>query len=72
MWGDRGTSSKWRNNKTSGEESSEVETGDLSNKEFKVMIIKMIRELRKRMNNKQSEKLEVFNKELENIFFISL
>lgn len=48
MWGDRGTSSKWRNNETSGEESSEVETGNLSNKEFKVMIIKMmIRELRK-------------------------
>ena len=43
------------------EKLSEVEIGNLSNKEFKVMIVK-INELRRRMDE-QSEKLEVFNKE---------
>ena len=48
-------------NKTPEEEPSGAEIGNLPNKEFKVMIIKMIKELRRRMD-KQSEKLEVFNK----------
>ena len=49
------------------EQLREVEIGNLPEKEFKVMIVKMIQELGKRMNA-QSEKLqEVFNKELENI-----
>ena len=43
------------------EEPSDVETGSLPEKEFRVMIIKMIKELEKRMDAK-SEKL-VFNKE---------
>ena len=43
-----------------------MELGNLPEEEFKVMIIKMIKELGKRMDE-QSEKLEVFNKEFENI-----
>ena len=48
------------------EELSEVEISNLLSKEFKVMIIKMFRKLRRRLGE-QSENLEVFNKELENI-----
>ena len=35
-------------------------------KEFKAMIVKMFKELRRRLNE-QGEKLEVFNRELRNI-----
>ena len=53
--------------KTPEEQQSEVERANLPEKEFKVMIVKMIQELEKKMDA-QSEKLqEVFNKELENI-----
>ena len=48
------------------EELSEMETGSLPEKEFKVMSLKMIKELKKK-THEQSEKLEAFNKELENI-----
>ena len=47
------------------EELSEVEIGNLPYREFKVMIIKMFKELRRRFDE-QSENLEVFWK-LENI-----
>ena len=40
---------------------NEVETGTLPEKQFRIMIVKMIQDLRKRMEAK-SEKLEVFNK----------
>ena len=43
-----------------------MEISNLPNKEFKVMIIKMFKELRRRLD-KKNKKLEVFNKELENI-----
>ena len=43
-----------------------MEIGNLPKKEFRVMITKMIKELRRRMDA-QSEELEVFKKELENI-----
>ena len=49
-------------NKTPEEELSEVEIGNLPKKEFRVMIVKMIKDLRKRMDA-QSKKLEVLNKE---------
>ena len=49
--------------KTPEEELSEVEIDNLPEKEFRVMIIKMIKELGRRMYA-QSKKLEVFNKEL--------
>ena len=42
-----------------------MEIGNLPNKEFKVMIKIIVKELRRRLDE-QSEKLEVFNK-LENI-----
>ena len=38
----------------------------LPNKEFKVVFMKMLKELRRKLGE-HSEKLEVFNKELENI-----
>ena len=40
--------------------------GNLPEKEFRVMIVKMIKELKRRMDA-QTEKLEVFKKVLENI-----
>ena len=46
--------------KTPEEELSEVKIGYLPEKEFRVMIAKMIKELRRKMDA-QSEKLEVFN-----------
>ena len=46
--------------KTPGEELSEVEIGNLLNREFEVMTAKMFKELGRRMDE-QSEKLEVFN-----------
>ena len=52
--------------KTLEEELSSMERGNLPEKEFRVMIVKMIKELGMRMKA-QREKLEVFNKELENI-----
>ena len=45
---------------------SEVKISSLLEKEFRIMIVKMIKKLRKIMDA-QSEKLEVFNKELENL-----
>lgn len=53
-------------NKTPEEELSEVEMGSLSEKEFRVIIIKMIREFGERIEV-QSQELEFLNKELENI-----
>ena len=47
------------------EDLSEVKIGNLPKKEFKVMTIRIIKELGRRIG-KQSERLEVFNKELEN------
>ena len=43
-----------------------MEIGNLSKKEFRVMIINMIQELGKLMDAK-SEKLQVFNEKLANI-----
>lgn len=39
-----------------------MEIGNLPEKEFRVMILKTMKELRRRMDE-QSKKLEVFNKE---------
>ena len=47
--------------KNSEEDLSEVEIANLLNKGFKVMTVKMIKELRRRMDD-QSKKLEVFLK----------
>ena len=49
--------------KTPEEQLSEVEIGNLPEKDFRVMIVKMIQDLEKRMDA-QSEKIqEIFNKE---------
>ena len=48
------------------EELSEVTIGNLPKKEFRVTIVEVIKELKRRMNV-QSKKVEVFKKELENI-----
>ena len=45
--------------KNSEEDLIEVEIANLLNKEFKVMTVKMIKELRRRMDD-QSKKLEFF------------
>ena len=47
--------------KNKEEDLSEVEIANLLKEDFKVMIIKMIKELRRRMDD-QSKKLEVFLK----------
>ena len=61
-------------NKTPEEELSEVEIGNLPKKEFRVMIVKMIKQLERRMDA-QSEKLDVlfiyfFNKFIYFYLFI--
>ena len=48
------------------EELSEMEIGNLPEEEFRVMRVKMIKELGGRIDG-QSRKLEVLKKELENI-----
>ena len=52
--------------KTPEDELSEVEIINRPNKEFKVITVNMLKELRRRLGE-QNEKLEVINKELENI-----
>ena len=52
--------------KTPEEKLSEVEIDNLLSRKFKVMIVKMFKQLRTKLDE-QIEKLEVFNKELENI-----
>ena len=52
--------------KTPEGELSEVKRDNQLNKEFKVMIINMFKELRKGLDE-QNEKLKVLNKELANI-----
>ena len=55
-----------KQDKTPEEQLSEVEIGNLPEKEFRVMTVQMMKELGKRMDA-QSKKSEVFNKELKNI-----
>ena len=44
---------------------NEVEIGKLPEKEFKIMTVKMIQDLRKRMEAKIENLQEMFNKDLE-------
>ena len=46
---------------------NEVETGAISEKEFRIMIMKMIQDLRKRMEAKTEKMQEMFTKDLEEI-----
>ena len=49
--------------KTPEKKLNEVETGNFSEKEFRIMIVKMIQELRKTMKKMQ----EMFTKDLEEL-----
>lgn len=53
---------KREQNKTTEEGLSEVDIGSLPKKEFRIVTVKIIKELGRRIDA-QSEKLEVFNKE---------
>ena len=46
---------------------NEVEIGNLPEKEFRIMIVKMIQDLRKRMEAKIQKMQEMFNKDLEEL-----
>ena len=49
------------------EQLSEVEIGNLLKKEFRIIIVKMLQDLRKRMNADIKKIQEIFNKELEDL-----
>ena len=53
--------------KTPGKQLNEVEIGNLPGKEFRIMIVKMIQDLRKRMEAKIKKMQEMFNKHLEHL-----
>ena len=53
--------------KTPGKQLNEVAIGNLPEKEFKIMILKMIQELRKRMEAKIKKMQEIFNKDQEEL-----
>ena len=44
-----------------------MEIGNLPEKEFRIMIVKMIQDLRKRMEAKIEKRQEMFNKDLEEL-----
>ena len=51
--------------KTPEKQLNEVEIGNLPEKEFRIMIVKMMQDLRKRMETKIGKMQEMFNKDLE-------
>ena len=53
--------------KTPEKQLNEVEIGNLPEKEFRIMIVKMIQDLRKRMEAKIEKIQEMFNKDLEEL-----
>ena len=53
--------------KTQEKQLKEVEIGNLPEKEFRIMIVKMIQDLRKRMEAKIEKMQEMFNKDLEEL-----
>ena len=54
--------------KTPKEQLNKEEIGNLPEKEFKVMIVKMIQNLGKRMEEQTEEIQEMFNKEIDRRF----
>ena len=46
---------------------NEVEIGNIPEKEFRIMIVKMIQDLGKRMEAKMEKMQEMFNKDLEEL-----
>ena len=53
--------------KTPEKQLNEVEIGNLPEKEFRIMIVKMIQDLRIRMEAKIEKMQEMFNKDLEEL-----
>ena len=53
--------------KTPGKQLNEVEIGNLPEKEFRIMTVKMIQCLGKRMEAKIEKMQEIFNKDLEEL-----
>ena len=53
--------------KTKKKQLNEVEIGNLPEKEFRIMIVKMIQDLRKRIDTKIEKMQEMFNKDLEEL-----
>ena len=53
--------------KTPEEQLNEVELGNLPEKEFRIMIVKMIQDLGKRIEAKIKKVQEMFNKDLEEL-----
>ena len=53
--------------KTPEKQLNEVEIGNLPEKEFRIMIVKKIQDLRKRMEAKIKKVQEMFNKDLEEL-----
>ena len=53
--------------KTTEKQLNEVETGNLSEKELRIMIVKMIQDLGKRMEAKIEKMKEMFNKDIEEL-----
>ena len=53
--------------KTPKQQLNEVEIGNLPEKEFRIMIVRMIQDLRKRMEAKIEKMQEMFNKDLEQL-----
>ena len=53
--------------KTPEKQWNEVEIGNLPEKEFRIMIVNMIQDLRKRMGAKIEKIQEIFNKDLEEL-----
>ena len=56
-----------KQDKTPGKQLNEVEIGNLPEKEFRIMLVKMIQDLRKRMEAKIEKIQEMFNKRLEQL-----
>ena len=53
--------------KTPEKQLNEVEIGKLSEKEFRIMIVKMIQDLRKRMETKTEKMQKQFTEDLEEL-----
>ena len=53
--------------KTPEKQLNEAEIGNIPEKEFRIMIVKMIQDLRKRMEAKTEKMQEIFNKDLEEL-----
>ena len=56
-----------KQDKNPEEQLSEVELGNLAEKQFRVVIVKMIQDLGKKMETQTKKIQEIFNKELEDI-----